>query len=94
MLLLAGILAALPLTSAFQDTIPLKDVVDINTRDIDARRAKLCHARGFARTRPYFFRRSRRLASVDACGSHCLEQRQCVSFAVGRGACLHYNVAP
>jgi hypothetical protein len=81
--LLASILAVLPLISAFHNPNPPKGV---------AGHGRICGRRGSAiHVRPFFSQTNRRLASVDACRSHCLKQRQCLSFAVGRGGCMNFK---
>jgi hypothetical protein len=54
----------------------------------------VCGVKGYdEKTKAYYDITARKLASVQACGAHCVASSKCLSFAVGNGACLHYKVA-
>ncbi|KAF2759037.1 hypothetical protein EJ05DRAFT_499461 [Pseudovirgaria hyperparasitica] len=58
--------------------------------DIEAR-AQTCAQPGWnLATRAYFYERNERLSTPAQCGSHCLGDTRCVSYAVGNKVCMHF----
>jgi hypothetical protein len=82
MLLFTILLAASPLISATTANL----VID--------KRAPICGThRNYKDKKAYFEDTTPTLCTVTACGEHCLADSKCLSFAVGKGICLHYTEA-
>ncbi|KAF2671849.1 hypothetical protein BT63DRAFT_181504 [Microthyrium microscopicum] len=75
-----GLLVALPVCSALSTDFLLK------------RAQPICGGYGYDLSTNAYFGQTGSLATIKACGAHCLADSSCASFAVGDNTCLHYTV--
>jgi hypothetical protein len=74
--------------------LPLVSAVAFNSNGL-SKRAQVCGTHGYDNESPdaYFVQKGSSLASLSACGAHCLADSQCLSFAIGDSTCYHYKKA-
>jgi hypothetical protein len=86
MVAIVKVLIALPLVSALALDQSLGNIV---------KRSQICGSLGYDKQNPqaYFDQKGTALASVNACGTHCLADKKCLTFAVSSNECLHYTAA-